>query len=190
MIVAMAGLPGTGKTAIARQLAVQLPGILLDKDEIRAALFPSAEIEYTTAQDDFCLRIMVQVSEYILLRNPSKAVILDGRPFAKRYQVDELVAAAARLSVPLKIIECVCSDHVAEHRLARDVAQQAHKATNRGFELYLSLKAQVDPINESRLVIDTSDTPLRECVMFALDYVRGGAHRGTVTGPQPAGVRS
>ena len=39
MIVLMAGLPGTGKTTLARELAQRTQGALLSKDEIRAALF-------------------------------------------------------------------------------------------------------------------------------------------------------
>ena len=39
MIVIMAGLPGTGKSTLARALAQRLAGAVLDKDEIRAALF-------------------------------------------------------------------------------------------------------------------------------------------------------
>ncbi len=41
-IVIMAGLPGTGKSTISRALAAESSGVVLDKDSIRAALFPEA----------------------------------------------------------------------------------------------------------------------------------------------------
>jgi predicted kinase len=44
----MAGLPGTGKSTLARVLANDLGGVVLDKDVIRAALFPAALIEYSS----------------------------------------------------------------------------------------------------------------------------------------------
>ena len=114
MLIALAGLPATGKSTLAQHLAAALPGVVLDKDHIRAALFPSSEIEYSTTQDDFCVDIMYQVATYMFRRDPNKHVIIDGRTFLKQYQVIELIDAARRIGVPLKIIECVCSDATAQ----------------------------------------------------------------------------
>ena len=65
MIVAMAGLPASGKSTVARLLATRLPAVLLDKDAVRGALFPSAEIDYSTAQDDLCVDVMLQVAGHL-----------------------------------------------------------------------------------------------------------------------------
>lgn len=45
VIVIMAGLPGTGKTTLARELAVRVGGRVLSKDEIRHTLFSAEDIE-------------------------------------------------------------------------------------------------------------------------------------------------
>ena len=45
MIILMAGLPGSGKTTLARELARHTEGCVLGKDEIRAALFSPDDIE-------------------------------------------------------------------------------------------------------------------------------------------------
>ncbi len=171
MLIAFAGLPATGKSSIARQLAARLPGIILDKDNVRAALFPPNEIEYSTIQDDFCVCIMYQVVEYILNKNPHKHVILDGRTFSKNYQVVELVNVAKRVNVPLKIIECVCSNDVAKQRLDRDAAHSSHRARNRNFDLYMQLKTNAEPINVPKLVINTDSNNVAEYVRLALAYV-------------------
>ena len=102
-LIVMAGLPGTGKSTIAQALAQPLAAMVLDKDRIRAALFPVAEIEYSTEQDDFCMRIMLQVAGY-LLQHQQKRVILDGRTFSRRYQISQVRGFARRLGVPCRVI--------------------------------------------------------------------------------------
>jgi len=171
MLIALAGLPGTGKSRLGRALAAELPGIVLDKDLIRAALFSPGDIEYSTEQDDFCLAIMLQVAGYLLRKDPHKLIILDGRPFARRYQRAELVAFTDTHGGDLVIIECVCSDETARHRLERDAATTSHLASNRDYALYQTLKAHFEPIEESRLVVDT-DQDLQICLALALTYVR------------------
>ncbi|MBS1253157.1 MAG: Cytidylate kinase [Anaerolineales bacterium] len=169
MLIAMAGLPATGKSTIAQALAEELPAVILNKDEVRAALFPPSEIEYSTQQDDFCLDIMLQVAEYMLRKDRDKIVILDGRTFSRRYQIDQVAEVARKLKVPLRIIECVCSDETARRRLAQDAD---HVAENRDFDLYLSIKARFEPIEEPKLVVDTDDDFAR-CLERSLRYVKG-----------------
>lgn len=171
MLIAMAGLPGTGKSALGRLLADALTAIVLDKDTIRASLFPTHMIEYTTRQDDFCMSILFQVASYIIHDHPSQHVILDGRTFSRAYQVAALEKVARELDVPLKIIECVCSDETARQRLARrEKAEEKHVAANRDYALYLSIKARFEPIREPKLVVNT-DNELAQCLAVCLDYL-------------------
>ncbi len=59
MIILLAGLPGSGKSTLARELTSRTDGRVLSKDEIRHALFLPQEIEYSSRQDDFCVRVML-----------------------------------------------------------------------------------------------------------------------------------
>src|SRR3954470_3697381 len=104
MIILMAGLPGSGKTTLARELARRSGGLLLNKDEVRAALFPAAQIEYSTEQDDFCLGIMLEVAAYVLRKNPARMVFVDGRPFSRRYQIEQVIQAAEKIKQPWRIL--------------------------------------------------------------------------------------
>ena len=79
MLILMAGLPGSGKSTLSRALAAKFDATVLDKDEIRAALFAPADIEYSTEQDDFCMGIMLKVAGYIFRKEPSRRIFLDGR---------------------------------------------------------------------------------------------------------------
>ena len=171
MLIVMAGLPGTGKSAIARGLARALPAVILDKDSIRAALFPPELIEYTTQQDDFCMQVMLQVAEYMLRKTPTQAVILDGRTFSRCYQLDSVADLATRLGQRLAIIQCVCSDAIAKKRLEQAVAQRLHVARNRNFALYLSIKARFELIERPKLVLNT-DRSLFKCIALGITYLK------------------
>jgi predicted kinase len=170
MMIVMAGLPGTGKTTLARALAERLSGIVLNKDEIRNALFPSAEIEYSTEQDDFCMEVMLQTAAYILGKNPGRQVFLDGRPFAKRYQIERVIAAATKLGQTFRIMECVCSEATARERLEADRNAGSHPAADRNISLYRRIKESFETITVDKSVIDT-DLPLSTCLDTALQAI-------------------
>jgi predicted kinase len=171
MLIAMAGLPGTGKSTLAQHMADAFSSIVLNKDVIRAALFPIDRIEYSTRQDDFCMSIMFQVASYMLRNDPSQYVILDGRTYSHKYQVAALDQLAEELKTPLKIIECICSDQTVQKRLEDKVTVGAkHLAGNRDYNLYLTVKARFEPIREPKLVVNT-DNNLAQSLAMCLAYV-------------------
>jgi len=128
MIVLMAGFPGTGKSTLARELASRVSGRVLSKDEIRHAVFRPEEIEYSSRQDDYCMTLMLATAGYLLSRNPVRGIFLDGRSFSRRYQVENVLAAAASWHQPWRILECVCSDKTARLRLTSDAQAGQHPA--------------------------------------------------------------
>jgi len=163
----MAGLPGTGKTTLARKLAACTSGRVLSKDEIRHAIFLPDEIEYSSRQDDYCLQVMLETTGYLLVRNPGHRIFLDGRPFSRRYQIDNVLAAAASLQQPWRILECVCSEETARRRLTADAESGTHPAGNRDYQLYLEVKARFEAIVHAKTVIDTEQA-LETCVQQAM----------------------
>lgn len=163
----MAGLPGTGKTTLARSLATKLSGAVLSKDQIRHAVFAPEDVEYSAAQDDLCVKIMLNAAAFLFKRNSKRYVFLDGRPFSRSYQVDHVVQFAKSVDQPWRIVECICSEKSAERRLSSN-AQLDHPAGNRTFELYLEVKSRFEPITMPKVIIDT-DQPLQACIEQVLE---------------------
>jgi predicted kinase len=171
MVVLMAGLPGTGKTTLARELAVRTAGRVLSKDEIRHALFAANEVEYSSRQDDFCQRLMLETAEYLLRQNSKRFIFLDGRPFSRRYQIENAVNAAASLHQPWRILECVCSEETARRRIGVQAGAGEHPAGNRDYQLYLEVKARFEALMLPKTVLDT-DRLLEHCLEQALAALR------------------
>ena len=169
LLIAMAGLPGTGKSMLAHRLGDLLPAVVLDKDTIRAALFPIPEIDYSTRQDNFCFAIMLQTATYLV--DKDRTVILDGRTFTQTNQVERLIRFSRAAGVRIEIIECVCPEEIAQERLSLDDALGLHIALNRNIGLYQKLKSQAAPIQMPHLVVDTSRS-LEECTAACLEYIR------------------
>jgi Predicted kinase len=170
MIVLMAGLPGTGKSTLARELSCLTQGIVLSKDEIRAALFAPNDIDYSVQQDDFVMQIMLDASRFLWQRPSSSArvIFLDGRTFSRTYQIERVLAFAAEMTQPWRILECSCAEESARHRLEN--ADPSHPAHNRSFNLYLEMKAHFEEITRPKTVIDT-DQQFEHCVRQGLNAI-------------------
>jgi adenylylsulfate kinase len=163
----MAGLPGSGKSTLAQELALRAGAVVLSKDAIRHVLFAPDQIEYSTAQDDFCQQVMLQTAAYVLKNNPGRVVVLDGRTFSRHYQIENALRAAAEVGQSWRILYCFCSDETARLRLQQQASTGEHPAGNRDFQLYLRVKARFEKITEPNTLIDT-DQPLEICVSQSL----------------------
>jgi predicted kinase len=168
MIVLMAGLPGTGKSTLARALAERVDGVILSKDEIRAALFSAKDIEYSVGQDDFVMEVMLDAARLLLQKSPARTIFLDGRTFSRNYQIDRVLGFARELGQPWKIIECACTDESARRRL--DADDPSHPARNRDFALYLEMQRQFEEIKYPKTTIST-EQPLRQCIEQVLNVL-------------------
>ena len=166
----------TGKSTIAKELAVRINGLILNKDVLRATLLQREDIDYSRSQDDFIMEIIFQLSKHLLSRNPDRNIILDGRPFSRRYQRDALRQAAKDAGTKLFILECVCSDESARIRLQEAREAKEHLAANRDFSLYRRLKDSWQEIKEPHLVLDTDRYNLGTCVQTALTYLEKKKH--------------
>jgi predicted kinase len=152
--VLFAGLPGTGKSTLARAIAERLGAAVLDKDRVRGALFPGALTDYTAQQDELCMRAMLEAAAYLTELKRVEYIFFDGRTFSQRGQIEDVLLAAARAGARWRVVHVTCADAVAEERLAR--SDPSHPAKNRDAALYRRIKQQFEPITQAKLEVDTT----------------------------------
>ena len=152
--VLFAGLPGTGKSTLARAIAEHLGAAVLDKDRVRDALFPGALTDYTAQQDDLCMRAMLEAAAYLTERERVEYIFFDGRTFSRQAQIEDVLLAAARARARWRVVHVKCADAIAEERLAR--SDPSHPAQNRDAALYRRIKQQFEPITQAKVEVDTT----------------------------------
>ncbi len=166
--VIMAGLPGTGKTALAEALAKRLKGIVLSKDAVRAVLFPHGAITYSDGQNDFCMSVILMAAQRIAADHAVPFIFLDGRTFSRTHHLQQVVRAAAMVGAGLSVLHLHCPEALALERIKKD--QGKHAAKNRDPLLYFLVKSYFEPIALPKLDADTS-RPLEECVAECVEYL-------------------
>ena len=156
LLVVLAGLPGTGKSTLARRLAEELDAVHLDKDRVRSALF-GGHVEYSREQDDFCCELLYRTARWLSTRGERSFAVLDGRTFSRRDQVEALEASLHAAEIEIRFVRCTSRPEVARDRIARDAQGGRHPAADRTPELFDRLRAAEEPLDRPHFELDTSD---------------------------------
>lgn len=172
--VVLAGLPGTGKSALAELLAAALDAPVLDKDRVRAALFGPRHVSYSRSQDDFVMETLYAAVGHVGDEGLARWALIDGRTFTRASQLAALRAGLARANADLALIECTCAPDVARARIAAQTGE--HAALNRSASLYDTLAARAESLPEPKLVLATDREELGPLAQRALEWLRAERH--------------
>ena len=151
ILVALAGLPGSGKSSVATLLATELRAPLLSKDVLRDALFGPRHVAYDREQDDFCVEQLYRTAGFLAERG-ERLALLDGRCYLRRSQVDRLREAGTELGFEVLLVELACPT---EQAIARVQAQGPHAARDRDTELVRRLAREAEPLEGPDLRLDS-----------------------------------
>jgi predicted kinase len=157
-LLQMAGLPGSGKSALARLIGRTTGAVVLDKDVIKSALLQSGASEELAGPASY--EAFFDLAEHLLGQGLS--VVLDSPSFWERIPAKGTALAAER-RVPYYFIECICPD-------SEELARRLHGRPR--------LPSQpIDVIAQPTLAppgpylrIDTTQ-PIERCLALALDYL-------------------
>jgi len=166
-VVVLVGLPGAGKSTLARALTERIPDArVIDKDQVRDALF--APCDYSSVERDVTYSAMLDAARYHLGRG--RVVIFDGLTFSRRRQVAAAEAVAAESGAFCAVIVCDVPVAVAVRRVEDDSADGSHPADNRDGDLVRRVAAEMEEPAGAYLTLTTT-TPVGDLVAPALAWL-------------------
>lgn len=145
-LIIICGLPGTGKTTLAKKIAAKIGGVLLRTDVVRKEL---ATQKYTKKERQGVYKEMFNRAKKLLKKDQN--VILEAT-FAERKYRQEAKKIARNLKAGLKIVEVVCPQSLVKERMVKRTGDESQAE----FKHYLMYKKFFEPIKEKHIVIDTS----------------------------------
>ncbi len=160
-LLQMAGVPGSGKTALARLIGGATGAVVLDKDVLKTAALNVG------VEDSLAGRIAYQsffaLADHIL--GQGQSVVLDSPSFYETIPARGKATAEERC-VPYYFIECVCTDR---EELARRLRERPRLPSNPGVEALDAGWTTVAPPG-AYLRTDTVQ-PIERCLAAALEYI-------------------
>jgi predicted kinase len=170
----LSGLPGAGKSTLARTLAIRSGAVVLESDRLRALLFASPV--HSPRESGLLFSAMRAAARTLLQRghgvivDATNVTEADRRPF---YQLAE------REGVPLFVAAVEAPSDVVEARL-QERSQGANGYAFADSAVYHRMKGRVENITRPHLRVDTSDAAaVRRALGALLTAYRGEAGRGT-----------
>ena len=186
-LILVCGLPGTGKSLVAREIAKNLPRtVVLRTDLLRKTIFKKPR--YTEEEKDLVYEALFSTAREILLKN--KNCVLDAT-FYKRKHREQARKLATERKTDFRLIEVVCSEDVVRERILRRMKNK--HVSDADFKVYKKERGEFEKLKKEHIVIDTNKslTELRDEIRNLVETLRNpetdrsivSAINGRITSP-------
>ena len=149
MIIIICGLPGVGKTAIAKDLEAIIKGsVVLSTDKIRKELI--SQPTYKKQERRLIYDVMLLLAKYLHIAGID--CILDAT-FNRESSRKEVIESLSLTQDQLCIVECTCPEEIAISRLKN----RQDSYSDADISVYRKMKRIYEPVKGARhIVVDTS----------------------------------
>jgi len=159
LIVALIGLPGSGKSTVAHVLEQTLGLRRVCRDAIRQAMFPRCDFSFVEKRAAF-RAVLLSIEINGLLGASS---VVDGMTFSRREDYDQLIALADAHGFDVLPLWIDCPPALARERIARDVIEGGHPAGDREPDLVDVVARRFDVPPAAAIRIDASHSIEEVC---------------------------
>jgi hypothetical protein len=151
-LIVISGLPGTGKSYLALELAERLPCTVVESDAMRKVLFPHPC--YSAGESQHLFQVLHLLIEELLSRGIP--VILDATNLVEHHR-EHLYRIADRLGLKLIIVKVEAQAEVVQQRLQRRAQViDAGNKSDADWAVYQRMKPKAEQIRRQHFVVDTT----------------------------------
>jgi len=160
MLIAVSGLPGTGKTYFATRLAAALDWLHFNTDQVRTKL---------GLRGDYAPEIKQQVYDHLFDRafaalEDHRGVVIDAT-FSEQHYRDQLTLQATKGGYAVNFIEMTAEDETIRQRVSED-----REDSEAGLAVYQKIKETYDPILKPHLTFNSTHQSVEEMIERTIDY--------------------
>ncbi|MGN6521578.1 MAG: AAA family ATPase [Dokdonella sp.] len=171
LAVALMGLPGAGKSTVARALVAELGLRRVCRDEIRAAMFPQCDFSFIEKHAAY-RGVLLAVEINCLLGASS---VIDGMTFSRREDYERLCELARKHCFTAMALLLDCPPATARRRVAEAALRRAHPARDRSPGLVDAVAARFEAPPADAVLIDAT-LPAADVCRRAVEAVRARLH--------------
>ena len=165
-VLALMGLPGAGKTALAQAMSCSFDVEIISRDDIRSAMFKKCT--YTVAEKRAAFSgLLAAIEVAAQLGRPS---IVDGVAFSTVGDLEAVVSAAQQGGARPLVVWLDCPVDIAVRRVEDDRLTNKHTAVDRDAALVRQVNANFRAIPESAYRLDAT-LPLTTLIPMLTDFV-------------------
>lgn len=155
VVIALMGLPGSGKTTIAAALARERGLAVISRDAIRAAMF--CPCRFTEPEKQAAYRALLLAVAGCL--DLGRSCLIDGMTFSRASEVEEVRAIAEKAGARFLPVFLDCPIGVAQTRAGRDAAEGRRTAADRDEHTVARVAARFEAPPADALRLDATRTP-------------------------------
>ena len=161
VLIMITGLPGTGKTTLAKALATQLNVPHLNSDKLRVDMGMRGRYDITSktkVYDELISKVSTTLAN-------SQAVVVDATMYkmALRNRFHRL---AVKSNLPIAWIETKAEESIIEQRVAH-----SRPYSEADYDVYQKIKASYEPLEGNYLTLHTDQLTLVEMISRSVDYI-------------------